>query len=158
LFRIKKGEKMDRKKLKVVEKRKFQRLEVPLDITIKVITDEEVPGGVRPLKLKSHDISLEGISLETRNIVIDSVDILSGSPGARENFLDMEIYLSPGEAPLQAIGEVCWYDVLRGSEEFMYQVGVVFVKIEDRGKKQLKEFLKSRDKTPNFFKKLFGQT
>ncbi len=147
---------MEKTKHKGVEKRKFQRLEIPLNVTLKVITDEDMPGKGKPVKLKSRDISLEGISLETRDIVVDGINVLSGSPGARENMLDMEIELVAGENPVKAVGEVCWYDVIRDSEEFMYQIGVVFIKIEGTAKEQLKNFLKSSVKNPGFFKKLFG--
>ena len=147
---------MGKIKQKGVEKRKFQRLEIPLDIIVKVITAEEVLGEAKAINLKTHDISLEGISLEARDIVVNNVNILSGSPGARENMLDMQIVLDPEEEPVKAVGEVCWYDIMRGSEEFMYQIGVVFVKMEDRDRQQLKNFLKDKAPAPGFFKRIFG--
>ncbi len=134
---------MSKIKSKGVEKRKFFRLELPLQVTVRILTEEGVPGGIRPLKLKSNNISEQGICLETRQIVVDSVNILSGSPGARENLLNMEIELVPGEEPVVVIGEVCWYDVLRETEEFMYQVGVVFLEFEGHAKERIKLFLKS---------------
>lgn len=148
---------MGKLKHKGVEKRKFQRLEVPLNVTLKVLTDEEVPGGIKPLILKSNDISMEGICLETKDIVIDNVNILSGSPGARENLLEMEVELIPGEGPLKAIGEVCWYDVARDTAEFMYQVGVVFVEIKGKGKDQLGRFVKGHKKNNSWLEKIFSK-
>jgi c-di-GMP-binding flagellar brake protein YcgR len=141
-------------KSKGVEKRKFFRLDIPLNITIRVLTDEKVPGGVRPLKVQSSNISQQGICVETRQIVVDSVNMLSGSPGARENLLDMEIELIPGESPVKAIGEVCWYDVARETEEFVYQVGIVFIEFKGSGKEQIKKFLKGHEKSKSFFNML----
>jgi len=143
-------------KHKGVEKRRFQRLEIPLDIVVKVITPEEVLGEGKAINLKSHDISMEGVSLEARDIVVDNVNILSGSPGARENMLDMQIVLDSAEDPVQAVGEVCWYDIMRGHDEFMYQIGVVFVKIDNKDLQQLKNFLKDKAPAPGFFKRILG--
>lgn len=145
---------MRKVKSKGVEKRKFFRLDIPLNITIRVLTDEEVPGGVKPLKVQSSNISQQGICIETGQIVIDSVNMLSGSPGARENLLDMEIELIPGEPPVKAIGEVCWYDVARETEEFMYQLGIVFIEFKGSGKEQIKGFLKGHKKNKGFFNRL----
>jgi c-di-GMP-binding flagellar brake protein YcgR len=147
---------VDKAKHKGVEKRKFQRLEIPLNVTLKIITEEEALNRISPLMLKSRDISKDGISLETLDIVVDNINILSGSPGARENLLDMAIELTEGEVPIKAIGEVCWYDLARDSEEFMYQVGVVFIKIDEKDKEQLEIFLKKHKKNKDFLSKIFS--
>ena len=139
-----------------VEKRKFTRLDIPLDITIKVITEEELPGGVSPLKVQSSNISQRGICIETSQIVVGSVNMLSGSPGVRENLLDMQIELVPGETPFKAIGEVCWYDVSRDTEEFMYQVGIVFIEVQDSEEEKIKRFLKDHKKSKGFLGRLLS--
>ena len=145
---------MEKVKSKGVEKRKFLRLDIPLNITIKILTEEKMLKEVQPLKVQSRNISRQGICVETKHIVIDSVNMLSGSPGARENLLEMEIELIPGEVPVKAMGEVCWYDVSRDTEKFMYQVGIVFLEIKDSGKEQLESFLKSHKKKESFFSML----
>ena len=145
---------MKKVKSRGVEKRKFLRLDIPLNITIKVLTDEKMLGEVKPLKVQSRNISRQGICVETKQIVVDSVNMLSGSPGARENLLDMEFELIPGEVPVKAMGEVCWYDVSRETEEFMYQVGIVFLEIEGSGEEQIEIFLKSHKKNESFFSRL----
>ncbi len=140
-----------------VEKRKFHRLEIPLEVRVIILTGEELLKGVSPLKMKSCNLSPEGICLETRNIEMDGVNLLSGPPGARENHLRLEIELIAGENPFTAVGEVCWYDISREAPEFMYQVGIEFIEIEGKGKEQLLRFLKTHKKNnKGFFQKLFG--
>lgn len=141
---------------KGVEKRRFQRLEIPLDVTIEIITEEEVLKSLAPLKMKCCNISQEGICLETRHIEMDGVNLLAGPPGARDNHVQMEFELIQGEPPFRATGEVCWYDVSRDSPEFMYQVGIEFITIEGRGKELLMKFLKSYKNHKGFFQKLFS--
>ena len=145
-----------RDKHRGVEKRKFQRLEVPLDVTVRILTDDDIPDGVPLLELKSRDISMDGICLETPDIVAGSVNILSGSPGAREHLLDLEIGIISGEARFKAKGEVCWYDIARDVVPFIYQVGVVFIEIENSGKKQLESYLKELRTKKSLFKRLLS--
>ena len=139
---------------KLVENRKFQRLESPLDVTIKILTDEEVPGGLNPLVAATQNISLQGICLEVKQVEINGIPLLLGPPGNRAYLLDMEIDLVAGEPPLKAKGEVRWYDIARDSVEFMYLVGVLFVEIEGDGEEALKAFLKKQGK--GFLERLFG--
>lgn len=148
---------MGKIKSKGVEKRKFLRLEIPLNVCVRIFTDEKARASVRPLNLKSSNISLQGICLETSQMVVDMVNMLSGSPGARESILDMEIELISGEAPLKARGEVCWYDVVRDTEEFMYQVGIVFAEFEGHGKEQLTLFIKNHRKNKGFFSRILSK-
>ncbi len=141
---------------KGVEKRKFQRLDMPLDVTLTILTDEEVPGGISPLHVKSLNLSMEGICLETRNIVIGTVNMLSGSPGSRENLLQLDISVFPDEKPVRTVGEVCWYDVARDCDEFRYQVGIVFLEIDKPDQEQLRRFLKGQKKNKGFFEQLWS--
>jgi len=139
---------------KGIEKRKFQRLEVPLKVMVRIVTEDEVLREIKPQRVISHNISPQGICLETAQIVIDSVNMLSGSPGDRENHLDLEIELVPGEPPAHVSGDVCWYDVARDTEEFMYQVGIVFTSFRDDAKERLARFLKSNKRGGTVFERL----
>ncbi|MEI6125968.1 MAG: PilZ domain-containing protein [Pseudomonadota bacterium] len=141
---------------KGIEKRRFQRLEIPLEVSLEIVAAEEVLQKLHPRKMKSCNISSEGICLETRHIEVDGINLLSGPPGARENRVRLEIELIPGEPLFSAIGEVCWYDVSRDTPEFMYQVGIEFIEIESNGKTQLVRFLKSKKNHKGFMSKLFG--
>ncbi|MCP4716500.1 MAG: PilZ domain-containing protein [Deltaproteobacteria bacterium] len=145
---------MSRQKIKGVKKRKFQRLDLPLQVTLTVVPDEVIPGGVRPLEFTSRNVSLQGICLETSQIVFDSVNILSGRPGARENRLEMAIELVAGDSPVFVSGEVCWYDMETCGDEFLYQVGIVFTDFAAGAQSRLKAFLKQQRK--GFFSRLFA--
>ena len=124
-----------------VEKRRFLRLELPLQVTLTIISDEPAAGGPKPIRVKSRNISEQGICIETRKIEIDGVHMLSGSPGAQKNRIDMVIDLYGIEKTIQVTGEVCWYDLSPESENFMFQVGIVFLNIDAEKKALLKSFL-----------------
>jgi hypothetical protein len=141
-----------------VEKRKFLRLEAPLQVTLTIIAEDRVPGGVsRPISVKSRNISEQGVCIETRQIEIDGVHMLSGSPGAQKNRLDMAIELYGIEKTIQVIGEVCWYDLLPESENFMFQVGIVFLDMDSQDKDLLKSFLKTHQpRKKSFLRRIFS--
>jgi hypothetical protein len=138
------------------EKRKFQRLEFPLEVTVEIVSLKEAPNDLPPLHMKSRNISRGGICLETKHIEVDGIHLLSGLPFARENRLHMNIELLPKEPPFKAIGEVCWYDISRDIPEFIYRVGVAFIDIKDNGKDQLGRFLKNHKNHKGYFQKLLG--
>lgn len=139
-----------------LEKREFQRLHVPIEVTAEIATAVEQSRAPAEVQIQSRDISKAGICLETKSIEIAGVNLLSGPPCARENRLRLKIALIPEEPPFTAIGEVRWYDVVRDATECMYQVGIEFLEIKDNGKEQLARFLKSHKTGDGFFRKLFG--
>jgi hypothetical protein len=126
-----------------LDKRKFQRLEFPLDVTVEIVSAQETPKGLPQLHIKSRNISKGGISLETKSIEVDGVNLLSGLPFARESRLRLSIELIPEEPPLMATGEVRWYDIDRDIPEFIFRLGVAFIEIKEDGKDQLARFLKN---------------
>lgn len=139
-----------------LEKRRFHRLEFPIEVTAEIVTVDEVPKGLPPLHIESRNISRTGICLETRSLEIEGVHLLSGAPCARENRLHMTMELIPGEPLFTAIGEVRWYDVARDKTECLYQIGIEFLDIKAKGKDQLHRFLKNHKNNEGFFQKLFG--
>ncbi len=137
---------MEIKKYRGIERRKFLRLEVPVQVKVTIMADDEMLGGPKTLSAKSRNISMEGICIETRQVEIDGVHILSGSPRSEKNQLQLQIDLSPEEKPIEVLGEVCWYDLSSETEEFMFQVGIVFLNITADAKKTLKNYLKAHSK------------
>jgi hypothetical protein len=125
-----------------LEKRKFRRLEFPLEVTIEIVSAPGVPKDLPRLHIKSRNISKGGICLETKSIEVDGVNLMSGHPFARENRLHLNIELIPGEPPFMATGEVRWYDIARDIPEFICRLGVAFIEIKDGGKDQLERFIK----------------
>ena len=136
-----------------LEKRKFQRLECPLEGTIKIVPIKEVPNNLPPLHIKSRNISENGICLEIKPIEVEGINLPSGLPFAREHRIYMNIELIPNEQLFEAIGEVRWYDISR--DEYIYQVGVAFIGIKNNGKEQLLRFLKTLKSNRGYFHKLF---
>ena len=138
-----------------LNKRKFQRLELPLEVTVEIVSAQEAPKGLPILHVKSRNISMSGICLETKSVEVNGVNLLSGRPFARENLLHLSIELIPEEPPLMVTGVVQWYDVARDIPEFIYRLGVVFIEIKDGDKDQLAIFLKKYQKNKGSLKKLF---
>jgi len=138
-----------------LNKRKFQRLELPLEVTVEIVSAQEAPKGLPILHVKSRNISINGICLETKSVEVNGVNLLSGRPFARENLLHLSIELIPEEPPLMVTGVVQWYDVARDIPEFIYRLGVVFIEIKDGDKDQLAIFLKKYQKNKGSLKKLF---
>ena len=138
-----------------LNKRKFQRLELPLEVTVEIVSAQEAPTGLPILHVKSRNISMNGICLETKSIDVNGVNLLSGRPFARENLLHLSIELIPEEPPLMVTGVVEWYDVARDIPEFICRLGVVFTEIKDGDKDQLAIFLKKYQKNKGSLKKLF---
>jgi c-di-GMP-binding flagellar brake protein YcgR len=138
-----------------LEKRKFQRLECPLEGTVKIVPVKEVSNDLPPLHIKSRNISKGGICLETKAIEVEGVNLLSGLPFARKHRLHMNIELIPNEQLFEVIGEVRWYDVSHDVPEYIYRVGVAFIDIKNDGKEQLLRFLKNHKSSKEHFHKLF---
>ena len=132
-----------------LDKRKFQRLECPLEGTIKIVPIKEVPNNLPPLHIKSRNISENGICLEIKPIEVEGINLPSGLPFAREHRIYMNIELIPNEQLFEAIGEIRWYDISR--DEYIYQVGVAFIGIKNNGKEQLLRFLKTLKSNRGYF-------
>ena len=138
-----------------LEKRKFQRLECPMEVTVEIVPDKEVPKGLPPLHIKSRNISKDGINLEMKAIEIEGINLFAGHPFARKHRLYMKIEIAPDEQLFEATGEARWYDISRDIPEFIYRVGVEFIDIKNNGKEQLLKFLKNHKSNKGYFHKLF---
>ncbi len=138
-----------------LEKRKFQHLECPLEVTVEIVSAMDAPKVLASLHIKSRNISKGGICLETKAIKIEGIDLLSGHPFARNHRLFMKIELMPNEQLFEAIGEVRWYDISSDIPESIYQVGVEFIDIKNTGKDQLLRFLKKHKSNKGYFQKMF---
>lgn len=139
-----------------LEKREFQRLEYPLEVTVEIVCEKEVSNSLPPLQFKSRNISKGGIYLETKAIEVGGINLLSGHPFARKYRLSMNVELFPDEQQFGATGEVRWYDVSRDIPEYIYRVGVAFIDIKNNGKEQLLRFLKDHKSNKGYFHKLFN--
>jgi hypothetical protein len=146
---------MEKVKYRGVEKRKFQRLECAVAVRVTILVEEEDLSSPKSFTATSKNISLEGICLETRQVEVDGVHILTGSPGSVKNRLDMEIELYPSEKPFKVLGEVCWYDLAKETEEFIFEVGIVFIKMDAAAKEILKQFISSKTAGRKGFLKSF---
>lgn len=125
-----------------LEKRRFQRLAVLLNVVVEIVSVRGETKGLPRQHAKSRNISKSGICLEMESIEVEGVHLLSGLPFARENRLILLIELFPEEPPLEVTGEAQWYDLDRDQPGCIYRLGVAFMEIRGDGKERLARFLK----------------
>jgi hypothetical protein len=133
-----------------LERRTFQRLEFPIEVTAEIVPGGNMARKVPLAPVRSRNMSTTGICLEAKSLEVGGINLLMGPPHARENLLLMKMSLIPEEPPLQALGEVRWYDIVHDETPCIYLLGVEFVEIKDSGKAQLLRFLKSHKHTDGF--------
>ncbi len=125
-----------------LDKRRFRRLDATLDVTVRIDTDEKKTGLPESLQAACRNLSLEGLCLETSRLAHGAVKLLSGRRGERDYRLSLEIVLNAQDPPLQARGEVCWYNVDHSAVDFIYQIGVEFVELAPQSRAALKRFIR----------------
>lgn len=125
-----------------MEKRAFQRLAFPINVFVELDPLERPATSLPGLPMRSRNISQAGICLETRAIEIEGVNMIAGSPSARENRLRMKIAIQQDQPPILAVGEVRWYDINRDDPLSLYQLGVEFLEMAPEDKERLSSFLK----------------
>jgi hypothetical protein len=124
-----------------IDRRKFKRLDVALDVVVSIEADDKKTGLPEKMQATCSNLSLHGLCLETTDLANGAVKLLSGPAGARDYTLALEIGLTPQDAPLQVRGQVCWYNVDNTSLNFTYQVGVEFVGLAPESRATLKRFI-----------------
>ena len=72
-----------------INNRRFERLNIKLDIKVTF----EINGEKRNLKLKSRNLSQQGICLEATQDQTETLDIISNSKNFKNTPFDMEIVL-----------------------------------------------------------------
>jgi hypothetical protein len=137
---------MGKKTMDDIYKRPFQRLNIKLDVKVTFGINEKK----RDLKLKSSNLSQQGICLEAAQDQAETLDIISNTKNFESTPFDMEIILPPEQTCINIQGKACWYDIARGKEHFHYRIGVVFINPGQKEHKLLKNFLKNAVKTKVF--------
>jgi len=120
---------MVKKKADNLHQRPPRRLNIKLDVKVKF----SINGKKRDLKLKSSNLSQQGICLEAAQKQAETLDILSNTKNFESTPFDMEIILPPDNTCINIHGKACWYDIARGKEHFHYRIGVAFI---DPGQKE----------------------
>ena len=126
-----------------LDRRKFKRLDVALDVIVSIEADDKKTGLPERLPSICSDLSLHGLCLETPHLANGAIKLLSGPAGARDYTLALEILLTPQDPPLHVRGQVCWYNVDHTALNFIYQVGVEFVGLAPESHATLKRFIQN---------------
>jgi len=98
-----------------VERRKYLRIEVPLDL--RIITES---GEMDAPKVKN--VSPLGIKFETKKILKDGEK------------LELTLYLPKAKNPVHIQGKVIWHQKIALQDDSPYNVGCEFIKIEEDNK------------------------
>lgn len=126
-----------------IDKRKFKRLDVALDVDVRIEAVEGASTGLpESLRATCRNLSLQGLCLETSCLADGAARLLSGRPGEREYNLLLEILLEQ-DCPLEARGEVCWYNLDHAALNFIYQIGIEFVDLTPQSRSRLKRFIRT---------------
>lgn len=137
---------MDKKTVDGIYKRPLRRLNIKLDVKITFGRNKEK----RDIKLKSSNLSQQGICLEAAQDQAETLDIISNTKNFESTPFDMEIVLPPENTCINIQGKACWYDIARGKDHFHYRIGVVFIDLGQEEHKFLKNFLKNAVETKVF--------
>lgn len=98
-----------------------------------------------PLEGKMRDLGLQGICLETNQIVADGLHISYDQHPAQRNRVYLQMQL-PEVGTVRAVGETVWYERVSPAES-RYVVGLRFVEISQADRAALSRYLSGRKST-----------
>lgn len=115
---------MFKKRDELIERRKFIRINVPIDVTY------ARPGENTLHKSITKDISPEGVRFETELASLQKSDPL-----------DLVLKIPDAPNPVHARGRIAWKKKLSLADDSPYDMGVGFEKIEEDNKNTFLKFL-----------------
>lgn len=89
---------------------------------------------------RTRDVSGEGFCLETNTVIIGRIHVFGEAMGG-ENRLALTIEIPDEDNPLEALGEVVWYDLAPKDSEFRFRAGVLFTEMDEEAGKRWQDFL-----------------
>jgi len=120
-------------------------LDSPLPVQFRLIPLEKGEFRSGAVVGRTRDISGEGLCLETNTVIIDRLHILGEAMGG-ENRLSLAIEIPDEENPLEALGEVIWYDLAPNDSDFRFRAGVLFTEMDEEVGKRWQRFLSTTRK------------
>jgi len=109
---------------RLVERRRYIRLRIPVSVTYAVSGDDRLHAAT------TKDISADGLRFET-----DNKNIRPDNP------LELKLSISGAPNPVHVKGRVMWKKKLSLEDDAPFDVGVEFVEIEDDNKNTFLKFL-----------------
>ncbi|MBW2038752.1 MAG: PilZ domain-containing protein [Deltaproteobacteria bacterium] len=122
----------------MVKRRKFERLEVPIPLSMRLLG---VFGYPPPANAETRNISLEGLSIELQEGE-ESLNLIPYLVLDKKG-VELDIEIPPKGERIRAIGRVIWYDF--GSRETLYyfRVGVFLEEMEIEDRKKWESFVRN---------------
>lgn len=109
---------------RLVERRKYIRLETPVSVTYTVPSSGIVHSSV------TKNMSADGLRLETK-----AKDVKEGS------ILELKLELSGAHSPVHAKGKVVWMKQLSLEDDAPYDMGIELTEVEEDNKNTFLKFL-----------------
>jgi len=109
----------------IKEKRKFARLNIPIEVAYHTIDAKEAKADKN--KFFTQDISLGGIRIMVRD------------PLPLKTPIELEIYLSESSPPLLVRGEIVWQYYSKIADQDCYETGIEFTQIDFQDRERIKE-------------------
>jgi len=89
---------------------------------------------------RTRDVSGEGFCLETNTVIMGRIHVLGEAMGGAGR-LGLTIEIPDEEPPLEALGEVVWYDLAPKDSEFRFRAGILFAEMDEEAGRRWREFL-----------------
>jgi c-di-GMP-binding flagellar brake protein YcgR len=134
----------EKKKLntKRSERRRYPRINTLLDARFVIVSkgiDRDFSSSV--IQAKAISVSTRGVSLKTNVVQIDGLHIASSVSVSGKNTIQLEIDLPSCSKTINAEAELRWYDLTPEDNEFLYNMGLSFTKLNEENREALKQFI-----------------
>jgi len=138
-----------KRKRRLLERRRFKRLKIPVPLTIRLLGTTKYP---EPISAKTRNVSLEGLSVELR--VISKNGSLLMQEGAEpiklipflvlnQKAVQLDIEIPPKGEKTRATGKVIWYDFSSRRASYYFRAGIFLEEMGVKERKKWEEYVKN---------------
>jgi len=133
-----------------IKRRKFTRLDLPVQLSIKFLG---VARNAKPVNTESVNVSIEGFLIELKVILKDgSLLIQEGGESIKlipylvlnEKVVELDITMPPKDEKIRARGRIIWYDFGSGESTYYFMAGIFLEEMGTEEKKKWDEFIKKQ--------------
>ena len=93
-----------------------------------------------PIPGRTRDVSDKGLCLETNTVIREGVHILAEAMEVEKRLL-LTVEIPESEYPVDALGQVIWYDLAPTDSDFRFRAGVLFTELEEDVRKTWHRFI-----------------
>lgn len=108
------------------------------------IVNEHIQKTSRTLSALTKNLSLSGLCARVEAMETDNLHMVFDESPIKRNVIKMELTIPGLKEPLALVGEVRWFERTAGEDRYQYNVGIKFLKITEKDKLALAEYLKDK--------------